>query len=73
MVDAGSDELLGMHIVSHLAGDLLPQGMAMLHTSDWSIRPLVNALVTHPTLSEGVKAAVTSLRHAEGVAIPAGI
>lgn len=72
IVDAENDELLGMHIVAHGAGDLLPQGMALLHTSERTIDPLVHALVTHPTLSEGVKAAVTSLKPAEGVATPAG-
>lgn len=72
VVDEDSDELLGLHIVAHSAGDLLAQGMAVLHTSDRSINPLVKALVAHPTLSEGVKAAVTNLKPAEGVATPAG-
>lgn len=72
VTDADTDELLGMHIVAHGAGDLLPQGMALLHTPERTIDPLVNAMVTHPTLSEGVKAAVTNLKPAEGVATPAG-
>ncbi|HEX6301579.1 MAG TPA: hypothetical protein VF148_14035 [Acidimicrobiia bacterium] len=72
VVDADSDELLGMHIVSHMGADLLPQAMVMLHTSKRTINPLVEALVTHPTLSEGVKAAATNLKPREGVATPAG-
>jgi pyruvate/2-oxoglutarate dehydrogenase complex dihydrolipoamide dehydrogenase (E3) component len=72
VTDADTDELLGMHIVAHGAGDLLPQGMALLHTPERTIDPLVRALVTHPTLSEGVKAAVTNMKPAEGVPAPAG-
>lgn len=44
----------------------------MLHTPDRTITPLIEALVTHPTLSEGVKAAVTSLKPTEGVPTAAG-
>jgi len=72
VVDADSDALLGMHILSHIGADLLPQGMVMMHTPDRSITPLVEALVTHPTLSEGVKAAVTSLKPIESVATATG-
>jgi pyruvate/2-oxoglutarate dehydrogenase complex dihydrolipoamide dehydrogenase (E3) component len=72
IVDADSDELLGLHIVSHMAADLLPQGMLMLHTPDRTITPLVEAMVTHPTLSEGLKAAVTNLKPTEGVPTAAG-
>jgi pyruvate/2-oxoglutarate dehydrogenase complex dihydrolipoamide dehydrogenase (E3) component len=72
VVDADSHELLGLHLVGHMAGDLLTGGMALLHTSDRTIDPLVNSLIAHPTLSEGVKAALTSLEPAAGIATPAG-
>lgn len=72
VVDSDTDELLGMHILSHIGADLLPQGIVMLHTADGTIGPLVEALVTHPTLSEGVKAAVTNLKPATAVPTAAG-
>lgn len=72
VVDADSHELLGLHLVGHMAADLLTGGMALLHSSDRSIDPLVNSLIAHPTLSEGVKAALTSLEPAEGIATPVG-
>jgi pyruvate/2-oxoglutarate dehydrogenase complex dihydrolipoamide dehydrogenase (E3) component len=72
VVDADTDQLLGMHILSHIGAELLPQGMVMLHTPGRGIGPLTEALVTHPTISEGVKAAVTSLKPATAVPTAAG-
>lgn len=72
VVDADTDQLLGMHVLSHIGADLLPQGVAMLHTPERSIDPMIDAIYPHPTLSEGVKAAVTSLKSAAAVPTAAG-
>ncbi|MEX0827047.1 MAG: FAD-dependent oxidoreductase [Acidimicrobiia bacterium] len=72
VVDADTDELLGMHVLAHLGADLLSQGILMLHTAERSISPLTNCICVHPTLSEGVKAAVTNLKPVEAVATAAG-
>ena len=72
VVDAHTDELLGMHVLSHMAADLLPQGILMLHTADRKILPLTNCICVHPTLSEGVKSAVTSLEPVEAVETATG-
>ena len=32
VVDADTDELLGMHVLAHIGADLLPQGILLLHT-----------------------------------------
>src|SRR3970282_705637 len=67
VVDADTDELLGMHVLSHIGADLLPQGIVMPHTSERTIAPLTNCICVHPTLSEGVKTAVTNLKPVEAV------
>ena len=72
VVDADTDELLGMHVLSHFGADLLPQGVATLHTADSSIGPLAEALYPHPTLSEALKTAVTSLKPATSVPAASG-
>lgn len=59
VVDASTDELLGMHILAHMAADLLPQ--AVLGMNVGSIAPLRASVYTHPTLSEGIKAAIANL------------
>jgi pyruvate/2-oxoglutarate dehydrogenase complex dihydrolipoamide dehydrogenase (E3) component len=59
VVDADTDELLGMHMLAHMAADLLPQGVLAMHAG--SIDPLRASVYTHPTLSEGVKVAVGNL------------
>ena len=64
VVDGDTEELLGLHMISHFGADLLPQGVAMLHTPERGIGPLAEALYPHPTLSEALKTAVTSLRPA---------
>jgi pyruvate/2-oxoglutarate dehydrogenase complex dihydrolipoamide dehydrogenase (E3) component len=59
VVDADTDKLLGMHVLAHMAADLLPQGVLAMHAG--SIDPLRASVYTHPTLSEGVKSAVGNL------------
>jgi pyruvate/2-oxoglutarate dehydrogenase complex dihydrolipoamide dehydrogenase (E3) component len=72
VVDVQTDELLGMHVLSHMGADLLPQGILMLHAADRTILPLTNCICVHPTLSEGVKSAVTSLKPVEAVEAATG-
>lgn len=72
VVDADTDELLGMHVLAHLGADLLPQGILLLHTAERTIAPLTNCICVHPTLSEGVKAAVGSLKPVEAIATATG-
>ena len=72
VVDSENDELLGMHVLAHHAGELLTQGLLMLQTPERSIAPLINCMCVHPTLSEGVKAAVTKLKPLEAVSTPVG-
>ncbi len=72
VVDVETDELLGMHVLAHAAGELLPQGILMMQTEDRSIAPLTSCMCVHPTLSEGVKAAVTNLKPIEAVSTAMG-
>jgi pyruvate/2-oxoglutarate dehydrogenase complex dihydrolipoamide dehydrogenase (E3) component len=72
VVDADTDELLGMHTLAHMGADLLPQGIVMLHTAERTIAPLTECICVHPTLSEGVKAAVTNLKPVESVLTATG-
>jgi pyruvate/2-oxoglutarate dehydrogenase complex dihydrolipoamide dehydrogenase (E3) component len=72
VVDADTDELLGMHVLAHMGADLLPQGIIMLHTAERTIAPLTDCICVHPTLSEGVKAAVTGLKPVESVLTATG-
>ena len=61
-----------MHVLAHLGADLLPQGILMLHTAERTIAPLTRCRCVHPTLSEGVKAAVSNLKPVEAVATATG-
>ncbi len=70
VVDATTNELLGMHVLAHMGADLLPQGILMMHGG--SIDPLQACICVHPTLSEGVKAAVVNLKPLEAVATATG-
>ncbi len=70
VVDAETNELLGMHVLAHMGADLLPQGILIMHGG--SIDPLQACICVHPTLSEGVKAAVVNLKPLEAVATAAG-
>ena len=70
VVDAETNELLGLHVLAHMGADLLPQGILMMHGG--SIDPLQACVCVHPTLSEGVKAAVTNLKPLQAVATATG-
>ncbi len=70
VVDAETNELLGMHVLAHMGADLLPQGILMMHGG--SIDPLQACVCVHPTLSEGVKAAVVNLKPLEAVSTASG-
>ena len=60
------------YVLAHMGADLLPQGIVMLHTAERTIAPLTECICVHPTLSEGVKAAVTSLKPVESVPTATG-
>ncbi len=60
VVDAQTNELLGMHILAHMGADLLPQAILMMHAG--TVDPLQACVCVHPTLSEGVKAAAVNLK-----------
>lgn len=61
VVDAETDELLGMHVLAYHGADLLAQGViAMAGTG--TLAPLTDCICIHPTFSEGVKAAAGNLR-----------
>jgi pyruvate/2-oxoglutarate dehydrogenase complex dihydrolipoamide dehydrogenase (E3) component len=64
VVDADTDELLGMHVLAYHGADLLAQGViAMAGTG--TLAPLTDCICIHPTFSEGVKAAAANLRPLE--------
>lgn len=68
VVDAETDELLGMHVLAHHGAELLAQGViAMAGTG--TLAPLTDCICIHPTFSEGVKAAAGDLRYEP----PAGV
>jgi pyruvate/2-oxoglutarate dehydrogenase complex dihydrolipoamide dehydrogenase (E3) component len=64
VVDAGSDELLGMHVFAYHGADLLAQGVIAMNGTG-TLAPLLDCVCIHPTLSEGVKAAAGNLQPAE--------
>lgn len=64
VVDAGTDELLGMHVLAYHGADLLAQGVIAMNGTG-TLAPLLDCVCIHPTLSEGVKAAAGDLRPAE--------
>lgn len=70
VVDADTNEVLGMHVLAHLGADLLPQGILMMQAG--SIDPLQACVCIHPTLFEGVKAAASHLRPLDAVASATG-
>ncbi len=70
VVDADTNEVLGMHVLAHMGADLLPQGILMMHTG--SIDPLQACVCIHPTLSEGVKSAAVNLKPFDAVATATG-
>ncbi len=64
VLDADTDRLLGMHILAPMGADLLPQGMLMMRMG--AVATLQDVVYIHPTLSEGLKAA---LARAEAAAV----
>jgi pyruvate/2-oxoglutarate dehydrogenase complex dihydrolipoamide dehydrogenase (E3) component len=64
VVDVETDELLGMHVLAHHGGELLPQGVIAM-ANGGTLAPLMDSIYIHPTLSEGVKAAAGKLPEAE--------
>jgi len=70
VVDADTNEVLGMHVLAHMGADLLPQGILMMHTG--SIDPLQACVCIHPTLSEGIKSAAVNLKPLDAVATATG-
>lgn len=46
VVDAETNELLGMHVLAHMGADLLPQGIFMMHGG--SIDPLEACVCVTP-------------------------
>lgn len=56
VVDADTDRLLGMHVLAPMGADLLPQGVLMMRAG--TVASLENIVYIHPTLSEGLKAAI---------------
>lgn len=60
VADAGSDRLLGMHVIGPSAGDLVHQGMIALEFGA-SVEDLQLMTFAHPTLSEVVHEAALSV------------
>ncbi|HET7199315.1 MAG TPA: FAD-dependent oxidoreductase [Burkholderiales bacterium] len=62
VVDADTDRLLGMHVLAPMGADLLPQGVLMMRAD--TVASLQNIVYIHPTLSEGLKAAIAKVESA---------
>ncbi|HWQ23353.1 MAG TPA: FAD-dependent oxidoreductase [Gaiellaceae bacterium] len=61
VVDADTDELLGMHVLAYHGADLLHEGV-IAAAGTGTLAPLTDCICIHPTFSEGVKAAAGNLR-----------
>lgn len=64
VVDAESDDLLGMHVLAYHGADLLHEGIVAAAGAG-TMAPLLDCICIHPTFSEGVKAAAGNLREVE--------
>lgn len=64
VVDAETEELLGMHVLAYHGADLLHEGVVAA-AGTGTVAPLLDCICIHPTFSEGVKAAAGQLRLAE--------
>ena len=64
VVDADTDELLGMHVLAYHGADLLHEGVIAM-SGTGTLAPLLDCICIHPTFSEGVKSAAGSLREVE--------
>lgn len=66
VVDADTDRLLGMHVLAPMGADLLPQGALMMRMG--VVAGLQEMVYIHPTLSEGLKAALAKAEAAAPLA-----
>lgn len=57
VLDAGSGEILGAHILARHGADLLPGSMVAMNAGAGTLEPLLATIHPHPTLSEAVKVA----------------
>ena len=57
--DRGSGRLLGMHIISSVASEMIAEGVIAME-AHWNVEQLANASHAHPTFSEAVKEAALS-------------
>ncbi len=64
VIDAETDELLGMHVLAYHGADLLHEGV-IAAAGTGTLAPLTDCICIHPTFSEGVKAAAGNLRPLE--------
>lgn len=51
--DAATDEIVGVHILGHEAGELIAAG-ALAMSLEATVEDLVHTIHTHPTLSEAI-------------------
>jgi pyruvate/2-oxoglutarate dehydrogenase complex dihydrolipoamide dehydrogenase (E3) component len=66
VVDADTDRLLGMHVLAPMGADLLPQGALMMRMGP--VAGFQEMVYIHPTLSEGLKAALAKAEAAAPLA-----
>ena len=60
LADAATDRVLGVHIIGHMAGDLIAEcGVAMAYGA--SSEDIARTCHAHPTLSEAVKEAALAV------------
>jgi len=57
VLDAGSGELLGAHILARHGANLLPPALVAMNGPQRTLEPLLATTFPHPTLSEAVKVA----------------
>lgn len=65
IVEAGTERILGAHIVGPEASILIHEIIPLMYTSDGSLRPIKNMMHIHPALSEVVDRAFQSLMPVE--------
>ncbi len=66
VVDAGTNRILGAHVVGPQASVLVQLVVDLMNAGDMTFRPLVYTQVIHPALSEVVTRAFANLQHPEG-------
>ncbi len=55
VAEAETGKLLGMHICTHNAGELIHAGIVAMNAGDGSLDPILNGIFIHPTMMEGVQ------------------